>query len=80
MAHVMLLALGAFMSYIGVNECTKSSEAHVRHQQFEDTESTDIGKCQTPRSEGNARINKVSDMRPGLAKNIEKVHISSHFK
>jgi len=30
--------------------------------------------------QGNARINKVSAMRPGLAKIIEKVHISWYFE
>jgi len=32
------------------------------------------------RKEGNARINKVSPMRPGLAKIIEKVHTSRYFE
>ena len=55
---------------------TKSWEAHERDQQFGENESIDIGKSQRLRKEGNARLNKVSVMRPGLAKIIEKVRIS----
>jgi len=76
MAHVIQLALGAFMSSLGVNGRTKSWEAHERDQQFGENESIDIGKSQRLQKEGNARINKVSAMRPGLAKIIEKVRIS----
>jgi len=76
MAHVILLALGAFMSSLGVKGHTKSWEANERDQQFGENESIDIGKCQRLRKEGNARINKVWAMRPGLAKIIEKVRIS----
>ena len=76
MAHVIQLALGAFMSSLGGKGRTKSWEAHERDQQFGETESIDIGESQRLRKEGNARINMVSAMRPGLAKIIEKVHIS----
>jgi len=76
MAHVIQLALGAFMSSLGVKGRTKSWEAHERDQQFGENESIDIGKSQRLRKEGNARINKVSAMKPGLAKIIEKVPIS----
>jgi len=76
MAHVIQLALGAFMSSLGVKGCTKSWEAHEHDQQFGENESIDIGKSQRLRKEGNARINKVSAMKPGLAKIIEKVRIS----
>jgi len=76
MEHVIQLALGAFMSSLGVKGRTKSWEAHQRDQQFGENESIDIGKSQRLRKEGNARINKVSAMRPGLAKIIEKVCIS----
>ena len=65
MAHVMQLALGAFMSSLGVKGRTKSLEAHERDQQFGENESTDIGKSQRLQKEGNARINKLSAMRPG---------------
>jgi len=75
-AHVIQLALGAFMSSLGVKGRTKSWEAHERDQQFGENESIDIGKSQRLRKEGNARINKVSAMKPGLAKIIEKVRIS----
>jgi len=75
-AHIIQLALGAYMSSIGVKGRTKSWEAHERDQQFGENESIDIGKRQRLRKEGNARINKVLGMRPGLAKIIEKVCIS----
>jgi len=76
MAHIVQLALGAFMSSLGVKGRTKSWKAHERDQQFGENESIDIGKRQRLRKEGNARINKVSAIRPGLAKIIAKVHIS----
>jgi len=79
MAHVIQLALGAFMSSLSVKGHTKSWEAHERNQQFGDNESIDIGKSQRLRKEGNGRINKVSAMKPGLAKIIEKVRISWYF-
>jgi hypothetical protein len=75
MAHVIKLALGAFMSSFGVKGYTKSWEAHERDQQFGENESTNFGKSQRLRKEGNARINKVSAMKPGLAKMIEKDRI-----
>jgi len=50
------------------------------HQQFGENECTDIGNCQRLKAEGNAKINKASAMRPGSAKNIEKVLISRHFQ
>jgi len=77
MAHVIQLASGAFMSSLGVKGRTKSWEAHERHQQFGEHESIDIGKSQRLQKEGNARINKVLAMRPGLAKIIEKVRTIS---
>jgi len=80
LAHVIQLALGAFMSSLGVKGRTKSWEAHERDQQFGENERIDIGKSQRLRKEGNARIDKVSAMRPGLAKIIEKVRISWYFK
>ena len=43
-------------------------------------ESIDVGKSQRLPIEGNARINKVLAMRPGLAKIIDKVCISRYFK
>jgi hypothetical protein len=80
MAHVIQLALGAFMSSLSVKGRTKSWEAHERDQQFGKNESTDIGKSQRLRKEGNARMSKVSPMRSGLAKIIEKVHISTYYE
>jgi len=76
MAHVIQLALGAFLSSLGVKGRTKSWEAPERDQLFGENESIDIGKSQRLRKEGNARINKVLAMRPGIAKVIEKVRIS----
>jgi hypothetical protein len=76
MAHVIQLALGAFMSSLGVQGRTKSWETHERDLQFGENESIDIGKSQRLRKDGNARINKVSAMKPGLARIIEKVRIS----
>jgi hypothetical protein len=64
------------MSSLSVKGHTKSSEAHERDQQFGENESIDIGKSQRLRKEGNARINNMSAMKPGLAKIFEKVRIS----
>jgi hypothetical protein len=75
MVHVIQLALGALMSSLSIKDRTKSWEAHVRDQQFGENESIDMGNSQRLRKEGNARINKVSAMRSGLAKIIEKVRI-----
>jgi len=80
MVHGIQLALGVFMNKLGVKVRTKSWKSHERNQQFGETERRDIGKTQALRKEGNARINKVSAMRPGLAKIIENVHISRHFE
>jgi len=67
----------AFIRSLGVKGHTKSLEAHEHDQQFGENESTDIGKSQRLRKEGNARINKVSAMRPGFANIIEKIRIST---
>jgi hypothetical protein len=80
MAHVIQLSLDAFMSSLGVTDRTKSWEAHERDQQFGENENTDIGKSQRLRKEGNARINKVSAMRSGLANIIEKIRISTYYE
>jgi len=79
MAHVIQLALGSFMSSLGVKGHTKPWEAHERDQQFGENESVDIGKSQRLRKEGNATINEVSAVKPGSAKIIEKVCISRYF-
>jgi len=76
MAHAIQLALGLFMSSLSVKGRTKSWEAHECDQQFGENESMHIGKSQRLPKEGNTRINKVSAMKPGLAKIIEKVRIS----
>jgi hypothetical protein len=64
MAHVIQLALGAFMSSLSVEGHTKSWEAYERDQQFGENESIDIGKSQRLRKVGIARIIKVLAMRP----------------
>jgi hypothetical protein len=78
MAHIIQVTLGAFISNLGVKGHTKSWEAHQCNQQFGENEIADIGKSQRLRKEGNAGINTVSAMRPGLSKIIEKVRISRH--
>jgi len=80
MAHVKQLCLGAFMSSLGGRDRNKSWEAHERNQQFGENESKDIGQSQRLRKESNATINKVSAMRPGLPKIIEKIHISRYIE
>jgi len=80
MAHVIQLPLGAFMSSLGVKGRTMSWEAHERDQQSGENESIGIGKSQTMRKESNARINKMSAIRPGLVMIIEKVRISGYFE
>jgi len=75
MAHLIQLALDAYMTSLRVKGHAKSWEAHVHDQQFGENGNTDIGKSQRLRQEGNARINKVLAMKPGLVKKIEKVHI-----
>jgi len=78
MAHIMQLALGASMSSLSAKGRTKSSDVNEHDLQFGENESNYIGMSQRLRKEGNARINKVSAMRPGLAKIIEKVCISRY--
>jgi len=80
MAHIIQLALGAFMSSLGVKGHSKSWEAQEHNQQFGENESIEIGKSQRLRIEGDARINKVSAMRRSIAKIIEKVCISRYFE
>jgi len=80
MAHVIQLASGAFLSSLGVKGRTKSWEAHERDLQFGENESIGNGRSETLRNEGNATIDKVSAMRPRLAKIIEKVRISGYFE
>jgi hypothetical protein len=65
MVHIIQLALGAFISRLGVKGRTKSWETDERDQQFGKNDSIDIGKSQILRKVGNARINKVSAMSPG---------------
>jgi len=80
MAHIIQLAVGVFVSCLGVKGSTKSWEAYEHDQQFAENESIEIGKSQRLREADNARINTVCAMRPGLAKIIEKVCISRYFE
>jgi len=73
--HVIQLALGSFMSSLGVKGHSKSWEAHERNQQFGENKCIHMGKSQRLQNEGNAIVNKVSAMRPGLAEIIETVCI-----
>jgi hypothetical protein len=66
---------GSFMTSLSVTGRTKSWEAHELDQQCGENVSIEIGKSQRLRKEGNGRINKVSAMRPDLAKIFEKVRI-----
>ena len=59
MAHMIHLALCAFMSSLGAKGRTTSWGAHEHSQQLGENESIDIGKSQRLRKEGNARIDKV---------------------
>jgi len=72
-AHITQLALAVFMSSFNVSGHTMSWEAHERDYQFGGNESIDIGKSQTLPNESNDSINKVSAMRPDLAKIIVNV-------
>jgi len=80
MVHIIQLALGTCMSSLGVKCCTKAWKAQERNQQFGENEIIDSGMSQRLRKEGNARINKVSALRPGSAKIIENVCISRYFE
>jgi hypothetical protein len=80
MAHVIVLALGGFMSSLHVKGRTKSWEAHECVQQFGENESIDIGQSQRLRNEGNPSMNMMSAIRPFIANIIEKVRISRYFE
>jgi len=75
MAHDIEHAVHAFMSSLGVKGRTKSWEAYEHVQQFGEHQCTDTGKSQNVRKEGNARIYKLSEIKPGLPKIIPKVLI-----
>jgi len=59
MAHVNLLALGAFMISLGVKGRTKYWKAHECDQQFAENDSADIGKSQRLQKKGNTKMNKL---------------------
>jgi len=64
-AHIIQLALGAFICRVAVKGHTKSWEAHGRNQQLEANESIYIVKSQRLRKDGNNRINKASALQLG---------------
>jgi len=78
MAHVIRLAIGVFIGSLGVTGCSNSWEAHECDQQFDGNEISHIAKSQRPWKEANARINKLSAMRLGLAKITENICFSRH--
>ena len=80
MAHVKQLALGTVMISLSVKGRTKSWEALEHDHQFGENEKIDIGKSKRLQKQGNTRINKVSAMKPGWAKIIEKVRIWWYFE
>jgi len=80
MAQVIQLAFSAFMSSLSVKGSTMFREAYECDHQFGESESIDNGKSQTLRSLGNAGTNKVSTMRCGATKIIEKLHILLDFE
>jgi hypothetical protein len=80
MAHVNHLSLVALMSSQGVKGNNMSWESHERDRHFGETECTNIGKIQRLRNKRNTRIHKVSVMRAGLAKIMEKVCISTYYE
>jgi hypothetical protein len=78
-AHVTQLALGAFLSSLGVKGRTTSWEVPEPNQQFGENENIDIGRSLRLRKMGNATIIKMSAVKPGLANIIEKVLIFNTF-
>jgi len=80
MAHVIQLALGAFMFRLNVNGHTKSREAHEHNQQFGENEGIHIGKSQRLWTEGNALINTMLAMGLGLVQTIGNERISRYFE
>jgi hypothetical protein len=76
MEHSIQQPVGAIMSSLGETGRTKSLKSRLYDQQYGENKYMDIGKSQRLRTEGNARINKVSAMRQGLARIIGKVCIS----
>jgi hypothetical protein len=72
---MLQLALAESMTSLGSIICIKSWESYHCNQQFGENESINIRNAQQLRKEGNAKINKVSAMRAGLAKIIKKVRI-----
>jgi len=79
MVYIIQLLFSAFLSILKVNDHTKTWDGNKHYKQFEENEGTDLGKRQRHRNKGNARVDKVSAMRSGLGKIIEKVHTLRNF-
>jgi len=80
MAHIIQLGFGLIMHSVSLEDCTKSWEAHEYDQKFGQNESLYIWKSLRLRNEGNATINQVSAINPGIPKIIEKVHMLRNFE
>jgi hypothetical protein len=76
MGPVIQLRLGGFMHSHGIKGHTKSWKAREHDHQCGDNQSIANGKSQRLRKESFNQTNKLSVIRPGLAKIIGKVCIS----
>lgn len=80
MAYVIQLAYCAFMSTLGVKHRTKCWEAQQRNQLFRENKCIEMWKSQWLWNVANARINKLSAMKPGLEQIMEKLCISRYVE
>jgi len=80
MPQVIQDTVDVLISSLSVKGYTKSSESPELDLQIREIESIDIGMSERLYKARNARIDKVSAMRPGFAKTIEKVHIQGILK
>jgi hypothetical protein len=74
--HALQLAVGSFTNSLGVKGRSTAWGAHEHDPHFGEKESIDLWKSERLCKEGNARINMVLAIRPGLGKIIQKVCIS----
>lgn len=80
MAHIVQITSGGFMSSPSANSPTKCWESPEQDQQVGEHQQTAIRKSERLRTEGNARIDRVSAMGAGFASIIENIHISRYFE
>lgn len=73
--HIVYLALCAFIRCLRVIGLQTSWEADDHDHQSGANVNIDIVESQNLRNEGNTRINKLSAIRPGMEKIVEKVRI-----